>query len=85
MQLAIMAGAAEADVRMLVRQSGVFDGGAYTLDQAQSRLVHAVWAAEQQRSDDEFRGWACGIVPFQLPCLNSNCQVSRLRGCKMLF
>ena len=48
-------------------------------------FVSLVWAAEQQRSDDEFRGWACGIVPFQLPCLNSNCQVSRLRGCKMLF
>ena len=38
-QLAIVAGAAEAD--------------------AKSRLVHAVWAAEQQPSDDEVRGRAC--------------------------
>jgi hypothetical protein len=64
MQLAIVAGAAEANVRMLVRQSGVFDGDACALDQAQSRLVLAVCAAEQQSSADEVRGRAYGIVPL---------------------
>jgi hypothetical protein len=62
MQLAIVAGAAEADV--LVRQSGVFDGDACALDQAQSLLVLAVRAAEQQSSADEVRGRAYGSVPL---------------------
>ena len=33
---------------------------------AKSRLVHAVWAAEQQPSDDEVRGRACSIVLLAL-------------------
>lgn len=66
MQLAIVAGAAETDVRRLVRQSGVFDGDACTLDQARNRLVLAVWAAEQQRSADDVRGLAGGVAPFVL-------------------
>jgi hypothetical protein len=66
MQLAIVAGAAETDVRRLVRQSGVFYGDACTLDQARNRLVLAVWAAEQQRSADDVRGLAGGVAPFVL-------------------
>ncbi len=63
-------------MRMLVHQSGVFNDNACTLDQAQSLLVLAVLAAEQQRSADDVRGQAYGIVPFVL----SEFQVSGQSG-----